>query len=267
MERSTLARFLEKPAGRYLTGDTWCYFCPRDGLFGFALWGRPAESDLRKLVTALEVELDDAVPAHASLVDVRRVEAVDPAAFELLHRYVKQHAAVLARKVTRLALVRPAGLVGAVVSGFYQVMESPYPTQTFTELSDAAAWAGASAPLGKELEALLAEASGVDALLASLRALFSEAQARLDIAGAAKALGLSQRTLQRRLGALNTSFVAEVQHARMALAKDRLTASEAPLTAIAIDAGFSSLQHFSTAFRKATGASPSAWRERARRGR
>lgn len=258
MERATLSQLLKQPAGRYTSGATWVYFCPRAELFGFALWGRPAESDMRALATALEVELRDDVPPHASLVDVRRVEAVDPAAFEALHGYVKRHHALLKRQVTRLALVRPAGLVGAVVSGFYQVMDSPYPTKTFAGLDEAAAWVGADAG---ELDALVAEASGVDALLSSLRALFAEHGVKLGIAQAAKALGLSQRTLQRRLGELKTSFVDELSHARLSLAKERLTSSQAPLTAIAIDAGFSSLQHFSTAFRKATGVSPSQWRQ------
>jgi AraC-like DNA-binding protein len=259
VERSTLSRFLEQPAGRCVSGATWAYFCPRPGLFGFALWGRPAEAEMRGLVTALEVELRDDVVPHASLVDVRRVEAVDPAAFEALHGYVKQHHAALKRQVTKLALVRPAGLVGAVVSGFYQVMDSPYPTQTFTTLEEAAAWTGADAG---EIDALVAEVSGVDALLASLRALFGDRGPKLGIAEAAKALGLSQRTLQRKLGEQKTSYVQELAHARLALAKERLTASQAPLTAIAIDAGFSSLQHFSTAFRKATGLTPSEWRRR-----
>jgi AraC-like DNA-binding protein len=40
----------------------------------------------------------------------------------------------------------------------------------------------------------------------------------------------------------------------------RMLESNDPLTAIALDAGFASLQHFSAAFRKLTGASPSAWR-------
>lgn len=261
MEAATLARFLKGPAGRYVTGATWVYFCPRDGLFGFALWGRPSETDVRALATALEVELEEHVPAHASVVDVRRVEAVDPAAFEALHTYVKRHHAVLKAKVTRLALVRPAGLVGAVVSGFYQVMDSPYPTRTFTELGDAAEWTGADAA---ELDALIAQASGVDALLASLQALFVERGVKLGIGDAAKALGLSVRTLQRKLNERKTSFVELLSHARLQLAKERLTRSQAPLTAIAIDAGFSSLQHFSTAFRKATGVSPSDWRAKHR---
>ena len=259
MEPSTLARFLKQPAGRSVCGATWVYFCPRDGLFGFALWGRPGEADVRALATALEVELLPHIPPHTSLVDVRRLEAVDPAAFELLHGYVKRHHDRLKQQVTRLALVRPAGLVGAVVSGFYQVMDSPYPTQTFSELEEAARWVGADAGA---IEALVAATSRVDALLAALRALFTEAGVKLGIGDAAKALGLSQRTLQRKLAEQGTSFVEQVSHARLQLAKERLVSSQAPLTAIAIDAGFSSLQHFSTAFRKATGMSPSDFRRR-----
>jgi AraC-like DNA-binding protein len=41
--------------------------------------------------------------------------------------------------------------------------------------------------------------------------------------------------------------------------------SDAPLTAIAIDSGFASLAHFSAAFRRATGQSPTQWRSGARK--
>jgi len=49
------------------------------------------------------------------------------------------------------------------------------------------------------------------------------------------------------------------------LAERRMLDSDDPLTAVAIDAGFATLQHFSAAFREATGESPSAWRAKRRR--
>ena len=50
-------------------------------LWGFALWGKPTEADLKRIVPLLVLELDGEAVPHASLVDVRRLEAADPRAF------------------------------------------------------------------------------------------------------------------------------------------------------------------------------------------
>jgi AraC-like DNA-binding protein len=51
---------------------------------------------------------------------------------------------------------------------------------------------------------------------------------------------------------------------RLAEAERRLRETDEPVTAIALDVGFVSPQHFSTHFRRARGLSPSAWRARQR---
>jgi AraC-like DNA-binding protein len=212
------------------------------------------------LVRLLAVELEPRTIPHVSVVDLRRVESVDPGAFQVLQGYVTANHAALKRQVTRLALARPAGLAGAVVSGFFQVMESPYPTAVFPTLEEAATWIDAPASHAAEIDGLVAQVSGVDALRTQLRALIVERGGRLEVGDAAKSLGVSHRTLQRRLSDQGTTFVAEVSSVRLDIARERLRASQSPLTVIAIDAGFSSLQHFSAAFRKAFGVSPSTWR-------
>jgi len=260
----TPARFAARPVGRYLVGEGFAYWCASEELFGFALWGRPGRAAMEQLAAALRVELEPRTPPHRSLVDTSLLEAVDPSAFEVLQRYVKEHHAALTQKVTRLALVRPPGLVGAVVSGFYQVLDSPYPTQAFEAVGPALDWLEADAGWGAPLEALRAEVSGVAPLLSALRAVLSGLGARTDVGEAAKRLGLSQRTLQRRLAEQQTSFAVELNRQRMLVAQRLMRESDAPLTELAIDAGFASLQHFSAAFRKATGKTPTAWRKLSR---
>jgi AraC-like DNA-binding protein len=79
----------------------------------------------------------------------------------------------------------------------------------------------------------------------------------------AKTLGLSQRTLQRRLTLDGTSVQRELLEHRLRRAQRALEGDE-PVTAIAFEAGFATPQHFSTAFKKFTGLSPTEWRARAR---
>ena len=85
-----------------------------------------------------------------------------------------------------------------------------------------------------------------------------------NVADASKALGLSERTLQRRLQDSGTTFQDEVQSARMRVAERLLLDTDASLTSIAFDVGYSSLQRFSALFRKVTGESPSKWRAKRR---
>ena len=81
---------------------------------------------------------------------------------------------------------------------------------------------------------------------------------------AAKKVGVSRRTLQRRLQDAGTSFQEELSRARVREAERLLLTSDAPITQIAIDVGIGSLQHFSTLFRRINGDSPSEWRTKRR---
>lgn len=76
----------------------------------------------------------------------------------------------------------------------------------------------------------------------------------------ARRFGLSQRTFQRRLRELGTSFRQEINAARLRVAKKLMQETDNPLKWIAVESGYASLQHFSSTFRARTGLSPSAWR-------
>jgi AraC-like DNA-binding protein len=84
------------------------------------------------------------------------------------------------------------------------------------------------------------------------------------LADAARQLGVSERSLQRYLQTESTSFLDEIQTARIATAKRLLAETDRKLTAIATDVGCASLQSFSTMFRRVTGETPSEFRARSR---
>ncbi len=72
----------------------------------------------------------------------------------------------------------------------------------------------------------------------------------------ARELGMSKRTLARRLADEGTSFQAIVENLRQALTRDYIADSNLSLTEIAFLLGYRDASSFSTAFRRWTGKSP-----------
>jgi AraC-like DNA-binding protein len=256
------------PIGKIVAGASFAYFCARPDLYGFALWGRATEESMAKLVALLEVELGAAIVPHVSLVDARAVDGVDAGAFARLSAYVRRNFARLGEVVTRLAVLHPVGFAGATVSGFFQVEKAPYPVGFFSSVEEATAWLGVAdgARVLDEITAHVLSLRGGGRSSAELRALLAGRPAELTLATAAKALGVSARSLQRRLQDEGTTFAREQAAARIRTAQSLLLDTDASLTQIALDAGWATLAHFSTAFREATGETPSAWRKRRREG-
>ncbi len=250
------------PIGASLAVPRGLVFCTRPTLWGFALWGRPNEADVKRLVPLLARELADDVPPHASLIDVRRLETGDPRAFGVLAGYLKTHWETFRTRVTRVALVRPPGLLGATVAGFYQVAGAPYPVRVFDELRDATTWLRAP-ELATTLDAAVAEASDISPVVVELRRWLDAHLTDASLARAAKAMRRAPRSLQRDLEVAGSTFQRELDAARIRLAKRLLADTTSPLTEIGYDVGCASPQHFSTLFRRVAGMTPSAFRQRA----
>ena len=265
MRRSTLEEFAAEPIGRYFAGETFVHFCASSRLWGVILWGRADVHHAQQLGRSLVLELGPAIPPHCSLVDVSRIEGGDPRAFGLAGRYITHHRTTLETQVERMALVRPGGIDGALVAGAYDILPRPYPVRLFLDVASAFAWIDpqADAVAGAAmLSAMYAEASSTPKDVGALRALLDSRLDGMPIAKAARELGLSGRTLQRKLGEAGTTYKDELADARVRAAKRLLLETSAPLTTIAFEVGCSSLQMFSALFRRRTNESPSAFRAR-----
>lgn len=101
-------------------------------------------------------------------------------------------------------------------------------------------------------------------LLASLRALVTArlAEGPVTLAASARILGVAQRTLQRRLDEAGVPFETIVDEIRRESALARMRDAAATVTEVAMALGYSDSAHFIRAFRRWTGMTPSAWRDR-----
>jgi AraC-like DNA-binding protein len=257
--------FVAEPLGRYVMGEGWLHFCATPTLWGATLWGRAEQKNLTSLFDLVDRTIEQA-GEHVSLLDIRGLEHVDLAGFGLIGRYMSRHRSKLAQRVIRHAVIRAEGLLGAVVSGSYEIFAAPYPVSLFTDLSAALTWLDPPLDPGlRESIVLLCEgAAGPPNLLAQLHAVLSTDLEHADLSRAATRMGITARTLQRRLQELGTSFRAELDITRIREGQRRMLHSDSPLTEIAVDLGFSSLQNFSRQFRRVVGEAPSAWRQRVR---
>jgi len=78
----------------------------------------------------------------------------------------------------------------------------------------------------------------------------------------AHALGLSQRSLRRKLDQEGTSFRTLVEDERRELALQLLTGSDMRLDEVAIHLGYTDTASFTRAFRRWMGCSPGAYRQK-----
>jgi len=259
------ADFARDPWGRYWVGRRYVVFSHSKALLGHASWGRPDVDDVREMLDLCAVGLRPDAERHAWLVDLRGLELVLPPTFAPWVAYVRANADVLRDKLVRQAQIRPEGLVGAVISGFSHVARLPYPERVFDAPDDALAWLGVDRALGLELldEVGAARRAAIarESLVGRLREVL-DARGPLPLDLAARAVGASTRSLQRALSGVGTTFRGEIRELTVRRARTMLEEGDRTVAAIASELGFSSVQHFGTAFRRATGETPSAYRAR-----
>jgi AraC-like DNA-binding protein len=114
----------------------------------------------------------------------------------------------------------------------------------------------------KHVQEVLEARANEDALITSVRELAAQAvcDGHPNIAGIARHVGMSARTLQRRLAESGNSFKDLVDDVRSDLAREYLSRSSADVTEISFLLGYSELSAFDRAFRRWTGMAPREYR-------
>ena len=254
---------LRAPLGRYFAGRQVLVWCPDAALLGVTIWGCPGEDDVALLVALLDFPHHPALAGGCDvLFDAQRLERLDAEVFDTYVAALERRHEALARRVRRQALVRPAGMVGAVIAGAAAVTGAPAPWAVFTDLEPALDWLARRD--GRALAARLRELAlpfvEGDSFLARLQAVLRGAGLRLSLAEAARRLGLGPRTLQRQLTARRTHFRAELDKARAAAAQRLLRESDLKVEVIARRVGCCSGEHLFTLLQRQRGTAPSAER-------
>jgi AraC-like DNA-binding protein len=259
---ATLEDYLSRPVGQYLAGPTYVIWWLSARLNGIMFWGRPEEDHLRRIAQALDAERAAGVRPHASIIDARYMESVGVGAFNILSEYIRVNRDVLSRVVKGQAVLRPGGLIGAVVAGFHVVLDPGYPTRVFANPAAALRWLEVEQDQSvlTELNDVRMKTIGELTLVSGLRAHLEQRPGLVTLKEAARALGLSPRDLQRKLREAQTRFQLEQRAAQVRVAMALLLETDRELKWIAGAVGCASTQHFSVLFRELAGEPPGQWR-------
>ncbi len=263
----TAASFLADPVGHCYVGRRFCVFAHAPTLLGFSSWGRPDVQDVTELLQACAFGLGQELAPYRWLVDLRDLELIEPGTFGLFVEYTRKNAERLRRNIQRQAIVRPDGFIGAILSGFSHIARLSYPDRVFRDVDETLAWLDVAPaegiPLLAELEAIRRGSRESHSVVARLMEEL-EASGPVPIEVAARRLAFSTRSLQRALREAGTTYRMELKAFRVRRAQQLLRGDQ-NLGTIAAEVGFSSTQHFATAYRRAMGETPSEWRLRNRK--
>jgi len=263
-----MMRRVEGVSSFLVAADGDCYFATdrslvwRKGtdLLGFSVWGDRDRGSFDQEARIFDHFTESTRPRQRVLVDISLCSAVNPTTFSRAVSYLSSRRARHAAGIEQLAVVLPQGVAGAVIVGLTVIVQPEFALRLFSDVTSALAWLQCEDPeaLAEELASLHRLAAD-KSLLAGLHRLFMETEFSVSLSQAARRLGMSQRTLQRRLSAARTTFHAELSNAKLAMAKTLLSLGGRSITTIALELGFASVQHFSARFSAVHGESPRSW--------
>lgn len=263
-----LPALLRRLGDNYYTRGHFAFWAAANGVTGITVWGHLTEEDAQGLRQVIEAVLatnpEERWPNRASLVDASEVVGVDPRAFEIMAAHFADQRLTKGRPA-RQAMIRPRGYTGSVVAGFFSVARAPFETAVFTSVAEALAWAGKpDSALAADLDQLRETLTQASSELKALHGILSADVAGITLTTAARRLGVSSRTLQRRLQDSGTTFHEQRSAAQVRAAKVALVQTEDKIAAIARSVGCASASQFSALFRRQTGESPREFRDRSR---
>jgi len=184
--------------------------------------------------------------------------------YGLLAQYMARWSDI-APRIERLAIVRPPGMANAISAGvFHETIRPDTHAQLFDRRGDALAWLESSDDTIAAIEGALATAAE-PAMLRELRHHLAADLRNASLESTARALATSERSLQRALAGLRTSFRDELDRVRIATAERLLLDGDLKIEAIAHEIGCKSPSAFYDLFRRRVGDSPQSFRDRHRR--
>lgn len=259
----TLDGFFDEPAKRVVVRRSFAYWQAERRVFGIIIWGRPDENDVTEICAAHEVGANPLFKGHTSLVDIRALESVDLLAFQRLLTYLIKRREAWSPNVSRQAVLYQGGYAHAVVLGMFNILRPGHDVVFFDDPVSAYDAVRASDVRG-EVEAMRTALIGLPEIIRRLRHAFEALGPRAEPSAVARHLGMSVRSLQRRLAAYDTTLSGEHHQHVLRTSERLLELTDLDLEAIAAQTGAASASHLVALFRRHHNMTPGAFREERR---
>ena len=230
------------PVGAALAGRSFLTWCATPRLSGTVHFGRRDLGDASVLASLYGLASHPSLrPPLRRVVDGRAFEGVDEDAWAHMAEVMSQQTSALHGRFERQAVVVTGGVSGARTAALLPALGPGDAFRLFTNALEAYVWADPEH--GRDAHAAvesLLETLGANALLARVRAWIAAHLREADLPACARALGVSSRTLQRRMAATGRSFRELVALERVEAARALLTQSRASVKSVAYAVGCSS---------------------------
>jgi AraC-like DNA-binding protein len=257
------ASFLRAPVGTYLFVGTSLMWVHSPTLCGSVGWGRPTADDTRAVLRTFDV-FERLAPQFDVILDGSAIEKVDAPSLFLLLDWARTRIDELRRRVRLRFGVIADGVPAVTMAGISPALGGPGPVTLVRQAREAfrAVLPDGADALCDEVASLAAAARGLTPLLNKLRPLLDADRGRLLLAGAARRLGISARSLQRELQEAGNSYREEQQASRLRVAES-LLGGEDKIATVAAQLGLTETG-LTRLVRARTGLTPGELRRRLR---
>jgi AraC-like DNA-binding protein len=257
LEARGLARVDGDATGYYVASRNFAFGVTSHGVVVTVAWGVFDAAEARKLGEAWTATFTG--PPRPTLIDVTHLLASDHDAFTTLRDVLEHRREERARVVQRQAIVANADYGAVFLRGYLAMFPPPYELRDFSSRDDALAWLQHSCCASEIAELDGSRSDELQRLRAWLETT-DLASATIEVAAAA--IGMTERTLQRRLEEVDATFQSELARVQIARAQRLMRETDRKLSDIALEVGCATPSVFSELFRKITGETPSQWRRR-----
>jgi len=243
--------------------QSFCVWRVPSGAHGSISWGKATDHEVMEMCDVFDAIMHSPLAGHPSIMDIRAIESVSVVAFDRLVKTLTERHDAWQPRAGRQAIIHGASFPAALVLGALQIAATGYELAAFDDEDAAFAWAGASAAQ-RDVAALRASLLEPPDIVRRVRLALDAHDAPLSLKALARAVGSSERTLQRHLASAGSSVRAERTRHLLARAERLLAGTDLDLSAIAAMLGLSSAGRLIALFRAERNMTPDAWRRAAR---
>ena len=255
--------YFDKPFDSYYLGRRFFAAAFRPDIFTLVAWGRIDVPDFKELELILRAKNLQRHKNRRQFVCHQSVESISVASMTQCLNLMKAYPAYQAG-IKSEALCRGPGIVGMMTEGFYRIGGMPFPAKTFVSKQEALDWLAPEVPTAPIIQGLDTWRSklgpNTDPFLGQLKAILFESQFRIGLPEVARQLGISSRSLQRRVQNVGTRFDGELNTLRMSVAEERLSESNLDIQELAAELNYATASAFISAFKRFHGLTPLEYR-------